>query len=157
MPPIKSFELPVTLIGHPFAPIGRGEDLRASYRAFKAAGLQPQIVNVFGGNGQDRDLPEAAGAALQPTSAGGVDVYCINGDEVEPILSHLGSRPPSRYSVVFPTWELPNYPRHWAQALERFDEVWAPSAFVRESIAPAVGRPVTTIPETTGLRMSRVA
>ncbi|HTH00809.1 MAG TPA: glycosyltransferase family 4 protein [Vicinamibacterales bacterium] len=155
MPPIKSFELPVTLIGHPFAPIGRGEDLRASYRAFKAAGLQPQIVNVFGGNGQDRDLQEELGPALQPTSAGGVDVYCINGDEVEPILSHLGSRPPSRYSVVFPTWELPNYPRHWAQALERFDEVWAPSAFVRESIAPAVGRPVTTIPEPTGMRMSR--
>jgi glycosyltransferase involved in cell wall biosynthesis len=152
---VSNFELPVTVIGHPFAPIGRGEDLRASYRAFKAAGLKPQIVNVFGGIGEDRDLEEELGPALQSTSAEGVDLYCINGDEVEPILSHLGSRRRSRYSVVFPTWELPNYPEHWARALERFDEVWAPSAFVRDSIARAVARPVNTIPEPTGVRLTR--
>jgi len=151
----KPFEVPVTLIGHPFAPIGCGENLRTAYRAFKSAGLSPHIVNVFEGNGQDRDLEEELGPALQPASAGGVDVYYINGDEVEPILSHLGSRRPSRYSVVIPMWELPHYPPHWARALERFDEVWAGSTFLRDSIGPAVKRPVTTIPVSTGVQLSR--
>jgi glycosyltransferase involved in cell wall biosynthesis len=149
------FEWPVTLIGHPFAPIGRGEDLRTSYRAFKAAGLNPSIVNVFEGNGQDADLEKELGPALRRRSAGGIDVYCINGDEVEPVFARLGSRPSSRRSVVFPTWELPHYPAVWARALDRFDEVWTPSAFVRDSVATAVARPVTTIPEPTGVRLSR--
>ena len=155
MAPTSPFELPVTLFGHPFAPIGRGEDLRATYRAFKAAGLSPRIVNVYGYEGDDRDLEAELGPAVQPASAGGVDVFCINGDEVEPVMARLGSRSQSRMSVVFPTWELPKYPAVWAQALERFDEVWAPSSFVRDAIAPAIRRPVTTIPEPTGVRLGK--
>ncbi len=155
MAAIKPFDLPVTLIGHPFAPIGCGENLRASYRAFKSAGLSPRIVNVYGGTSADRDLEEELGPALQPSSAGGVDVYSINGDEVEPILARLGDRRPSRYSVVIPMWELPKYPAHWARALDGFDEVWAASKFLRDSIGPAVERPVTSIAESTGVQLSR--
>jgi glycosyltransferase involved in cell wall biosynthesis len=52
-------------------------------------------------------------------------------------------------------WELPNYPAHWARALERFDEVWAGSTFLRDSIGAAVERPVTTIPVSTGVQLNR--
>ena len=148
------FDVPVTLIGHPFEPIGCGENLRTSYRAFKSAGLSPQIVNVYGGSSNDPALTEELGAALQRAGAGGVDVYFINGDEVDPVLAHLGSRGRSRYSVVIPMWELPNYPAVWARALDRFDEVWAASKFLHDSIAPAVERPVTSLPQATGVQLS---
>jgi glycosyltransferase involved in cell wall biosynthesis len=149
-------DLPVTLIGHPFAPIGRGEDLRSSYRAFRAAGVAPRIVDVYGGAGSDDYVAAEMRADTQLTSAGGVDLFCINGDEVDAVLAHLGSRRvPARYSVVFPQWELPRYPETWARQLERFDEVWVPSAFIRDAIAPGVSRPVILIPGPTGVRLAR--
>lgn len=152
----RAFDLPITLIGHPFAPIGRGEDLRASFRAFKAAGLSPQVVNVYGGSAQDSDLEQEFGPALRRDSAGGVDVFCINGDEIEPALTALGTRRGGcRREVIFPAWELPRYPALWAKQLERFDEVWVHSAFVRGAVAPAVDRPVTVLPGGAGVRMDR--
>ena len=146
-------DLPVTLIGHPFAPIGRGEDLRATHRAFTAVGVSPRILNVYGYEGNDRHLSAEFAPALHSAGAGGVDIYCINGDEVEPVMARLGSRTPARLSVIFPTWELPKYPEGWARALEQFDDIWAPSDFVRDAIAPAVPRPAMTIAEPTGVRL----
>jgi glycosyltransferase involved in cell wall biosynthesis len=154
MAPTSPFELPVTLFGHPFAPIGRGEDLRATYRAFKAVGLSPRIVNVYGYQGDDSDLEAELGPAVQPASAGGLDVYCINGDEIEPAMTALGARRGQcRRAVIFPAWELPSYPAAWAALLERFDEVWVHSAFARDAIAPAVNRPVRILPGGAGVRL----
>jgi glycosyltransferase involved in cell wall biosynthesis len=148
--------IPISLIGHPFAPIGRGEDLRTMYRGLRAVGLTPQIVDVYEPTGGDPGLASELAAHVRESTGGGVDIFCINGDEVEPVLAHLGSRRRSaRYSIIFPTWELPAYPRPWATALERFDEIWAPSAFVRDALSGAVSRPVTLIPEPTGVRLSR--
>lgn len=158
MATLKPSELPITLIGHPFAGIGRGEDLRCCHRALKAVGLSPHIVNVYDGNAKDDELTREFNAHVRPSTAGGFDLFCINGDEVEPILMHLGSRRhAARYSVVLPVWELSKYPKPWASQLERFDEVWVPSSFVRDAIAPELDRPVTVIPWSTGVRMGHAA
>jgi glycosyltransferase involved in cell wall biosynthesis len=149
-----SLNVPVTLVGHPFAAIGRGEDLRCSYRALRAVGITPTVVDVYGvGDGDnDHDLR----ADVRANTAGGVDIFCINGDEIEPVLSHLGSRRiRSRYSIIFPQWELSKYPEPWARQLERIDEVWAPSAFIRDAVAPVIKRPVSLIPGATGVRLQR--
>ena len=147
--------LPISLVGHPFAAIGRGEDLRCAYRAFKAANARPQVVNVYGGVG-DSGLDREIRPDVRSTTAGGIDVFCINGDEVEPVLSHLGSRRvPSRFSAVIPQWELSKYPAEWARALERFDEVWAPSAFIQRTLEPVVKKPVVHISGSTGVRLER--
>src|SRR4051812_33790132 len=144
-------EVPVSLIGHPFAPIGKGEDMRCYYRAFKAAGIRPHVVNVFGGKPHDRELEREFADDLRTTSAGGIDIFCVNGDEVEPVLAHLGSRrAPADFSIVVPFWELSKYPASWARQLERFDEIWVGSAFIRGAIARGLDRPVTVIPSSTG-------
>lgn len=149
--------MPVTLVGHPFAPIGCGEDLRSCYRALRTVGLSPGVVNVWGGRGADRELDEEIGPAVREATAGGIDVYMVNGDEVERVLGHLGSRRPrASGSVVHPVWELSKYPASWARQLERFDEVWVPSAFVRDAIAEAVQKPVRLFPSSTGARLGQV-
>jgi len=149
-----AFDVPVTLVGHPFAAIGRGEDLRCAYRALVAAGLAPNIVNVYDGGDRDRMLEDELRPALARGTAGGIDIFCINGDEVAPVLAHLGARrAPSRYSIVIPQWELSKYPRPWASMLEKFDEVWAPSVFIQRTLAPVVNRTVTHLPGSTGVRL----
>ena len=154
--PLNYLGVPVTLVGHPFASIGRGEDLRCWYRALKAVGLSPTVVNIHDMGTNDRNLEEEIGPALREETAGGIDIYLINGDEIESVLSHLGPRRVrAACSVVHPVWELSEYPAGWARQLERFDEVWTPSVFVHDAIAPAVRKPVKVFPWSTGVSLSR--
>jgi glycosyltransferase involved in cell wall biosynthesis len=151
---VNPLEVPVSLIGHPFAAIGRGEDLRCCYRALKAVGISPHVVNVYDGVGSDRELEAEFSADTRRDTADAIGIFCINGDEVDPILSHLGTRRARvGHSIVLPVWELSKYPEQWARQLERFDEVWVPSAFVRDAIAAEIDRPVTVIPWSTGARL----
>ena len=132
----------ITLVGHPFAPIGRGEDLRTTYRALKAAGLGPRVLDVYGGQARDPALEREIAPDLTDTSGGGIDVFVVNGDEIAPVLDHLGSRRTlTDRSIAFVAWELSIYPAAWANQLARFDDVWVHSAFVRDAVVGATNRP----------------
>jgi len=110
------------------------------------------------GQRTDQALVEEIGPALHENTAGGIDIYVINGDEVsrsevESVLGDLRACPARR--VVYPNWELSEYPATLARQLERFDEVWVPSVFVRDAIAKAVQKPVRVFPLSTGVRVGR--
>jgi len=149
-------ELPSPLIaGHPFLPQGRGECIRAAFRAFKAAGLTSRIVDIYGLNPRDPDLEPEVGPYLAPRLNSGVNIFFINGDEISQALSHLNAAAvPDCYNIIVPMWELSHYPAAWARELERFDEVWALSKFIRDSIAPAVSVPVHHLPLASQARVS---
>jgi glycosyltransferase involved in cell wall biosynthesis len=154
--PSTAVDTPISLIGHPFAPIGRGEDLRCAYRAFKAAGIKPQLVDVYEQGSVERELDRELRPDTRLTTGGGIDIFCINGDEIEPVFNRLaGRRQPARYSILLPQWELSKFPAPWARQAERFNEVWAPSTFIRDAVAPVVSRPVTVIPGSTGVKLER--
>lgn len=137
----------VVLVGHPFAPIGMGEHIRCTFRALRCVGWKPGLMDLYGLNPPDAESQ----AELSPhlvEGTGTINVFHINGDEVEQALATLDYRPrvPRARNVVYPAWELPRYPRVWARQLERFDEIWAPSRFVAEAIKPQVACPVVTMP-----------
>lgn len=135
----------VCLIGHPFAPIGRGEDVRCSFRALRAVALRPSILDLYGHHRADPDAEAEFGSFLS-TLPGAINVFHLNGDEVRLALSTLGGLPRNAYNIVYPAWELSRYPQEWAQQLDRFDEIWAPSHFIREALLPAVQKPVVHMP-----------
>ena len=138
----------VTLIGHPYAPIGKGEHVRCTFRALRSVGLRPGLLDVYGLNTPEPDDAAEFGpfAAAAP---GAVGLFHLNGDEVEQALATLqvrfGGVP--AYRIVYPAWELSNYPQEWARQLERFDEVWAPSRFTADALAAVVARPIVHMPE----------
>ncbi|HEX2861180.1 MAG TPA: glycosyltransferase family 4 protein, partial [Lacunisphaera sp.] len=43
-------------------------------------------------------------------------------------------------------WELPEFPEAWVHHANYFDEIWTPSRFTTEAIAPKVPLPVLTMP-----------
>jgi glycosyltransferase involved in cell wall biosynthesis len=43
-------------------------------------------------------------------------------------------------------WELPVFPVRWAKAFEHVDELWAPSAFIAQSVRQASDIPVRLVP-----------
>lgn len=134
----------VTLVGHPFAPIGMGQHLRSTYRSLGHAGIRARVRDVYGRNKKESAALEELGPALDE-QLGLVNIFHINGDEVEEVLSCV-NRPNDSYNIVFPLWELSRYPVEWARQLDRFDEIWAPSLFVHEAIAAAAHRPVLHMP-----------
>lgn len=135
----------ITLAGNPFEAIGRSEHLRTIWRALRANTVEASIYDAYD------HVPEPAvvaemGHARVDTLPGGIRIFHLNGNEIEAALHKIDERQPGffsqGYNIVAPTWELPRYPAVWARQLDRFDEIWAPSAFVEESLRPAVSVPV---------------
>ena len=134
-------DVPLTIIGHPYAPIGMGEQLRSHVQACTTLRLHHRVFDIFRyaqrtdpvhfqviGELERRDLP------------GGIRVFHINGDEAGPVIKEFEARGGdfgAGYNVIVPAWELPEYPAAWAGQLRRFDEVWALSRFTQASLTKA--------------------
>ena len=135
----------ISLVGHPYAPIGMGEHVRCTFRALRSVAQRPSLHDIYGLIEPDaayrRELVPFSSDYLSP-----INVFHINGDEVEQSLAHVDSRRDAGYNIIYPAWELARYPDAWARQLERFDEIWAPSAFIRASIASSTERPVHHMP-----------
>jgi glycosyltransferase involved in cell wall biosynthesis len=116
--------------------------MRAAFAAYRSVGIEPAVWDLC-----NRQAPEAARDVLPflTTSFGAVNVFHLNGDMVPEVLAHIGAVPPG-YNIIVPFWELPRYPAEWARQLERFDEVWAASRYIQQSISLAVDRPVIHMP-----------
>jgi glycosyltransferase involved in cell wall biosynthesis len=147
---------PLSIVGYPFLPIGMGEHARSTHRAFQAAGVTAALVDVADANAAiDPDLDRDFSRYLAKPAKGGVNLFCVNGDEAARIIDKLGAEAfESGYNIIYPAWELARYPEPWARAVERFDEVWAPSAFIQDAIAGAISKPVIHMPLAVDLKLS---
>jgi glycosyltransferase involved in cell wall biosynthesis len=136
--------LRVNLVGHPFNPIGTGRALRLVLTACRSVGLETTVRDVW-----EFQEPEAAQAKtilpLLTKGYGEVNVFHLNGNEIEPALERIGPLPDG-FNVIAPFWELSQYPAGWARQIEQFDEVWAASKFIQDSISSAVSRSVIHMP-----------
>jgi len=145
------------LVGHPFAPTGRGEDVRATWRALNAAGALTRVRDIYElCDRSDKDLARDFLPALSKTLSTNINVFHLNGDEVPQALRHMADmdRFNGAQNIIYPAWELPIYPLNWVAHLEQFDEIWAPSRFIADSIAKATHRRVVHMPLAVDLRMS---
>lgn len=136
----------VNLVGHPFAPIGVGEHVRCSYRALRSVGLYPKVLDIYKLRDPDQDdIAEFSRASGEGPSE--INLFHINADEVNNAMAHLSHhRPWTGYNVICPAWELARYPKEWATELDRFDEIWAPSQFIKEALESECKRPVIHMP-----------
>ena len=145
----------VTLVGYPFAPTGMGEHLRVTLHALRAAGLEARLLDVADTRGH-RDPAFEPLRPLAVDRLGGLNIFCVNADEVDRVIDRLGRAAfRAGVNVVYPAWELARYPAPYARAVAQFDEVWAPSVFIRDAISAAIGRPAYAIPLAVEPRVSR--
>lgn len=147
----------VALVGHPFVPIGMGEHVRSSWRAFAAAGVNARILDIFRANKlEDPDFEREFAPVLTDRLSPFVNIFHMNADEMPQAWPYFRDEPrvKTAFNIIYPAWELSIYPKPWAQHLERFQEVWAPSAFIRDSIAATSNVPVVHMPLAVDARMS---
>ncbi|WP_281852039.1 glycosyltransferase family 4 protein [Dyella sp. GSA-30] len=136
----------IVLVGHPYAAIGCGESLRCSYRALRSVALRPGLLDVYGLNQPEEDAAREFGPAMTKR-LGHINVFHLNADEVDGSLATMSSADLSRgYNILYPNWELSKFPNEWIPHLERFDEVWAPSQFIADSLEGRLSKPLHHMP-----------
>lgn len=135
----------VNILGYFRRELGIGEAARSLARSCEAAGIPVNAIDV--GGLFEPPVTAAAAAALPPRRRLPIDILCYNADMTPAAarqLRALGHH--SGYRIGFWHWEQPVLPERFHGAFAEVDEVWVPSRFVHEAIAPVAPVPVVTIP-----------
>src|SRR5205809_1124893 len=104
----------VTILGHPFATVGMGEQMRSHIAACQSVHLPHRVVDIF--RYARRDDPDHR-KLVEPVEGaagdGSLRLFHVNGDEVETVLEAFAARGgdfADGYNIIVPAWELPRYP-----------------------------------------------
>jgi len=136
----------MNIVGFFTADLGIGESARCMARAADAAAIPTALVPLKL-NCKNRLGDTTFAGRLQDTNPFGVNVIHLDPPAARDIDHHHGAGfRAGKYNIGFFAWELPEYPDSWMPSLDFFDEIWCPSDFVRESIAPKAPFPVLTMP-----------
>lgn len=139
---------------------GIGEGARMTYRALKAAGLDPIAVDLsesFALSDMDTDIP--CRSMLEDPE--GTLILQLNGPETMSAMQHLGmQRGRNWYTIGYWAWELPEFPNGWEKAFRYISEIWTISEFSAAAIrkhpnAPPVSVFGHAISPPRGLRSAR--
>ncbi len=135
----------INLIGYLAAELGLGEAARSLARACIASDIPFSAVDVgFQSQNLQRDTALLA-SAVQERFA--VDLLYVNADQTASAANYLkGKGLQSRYRIGYWHWEQPQLPASALGAFAHVDEVWVPSTFVHDAIAPFAPVPVVKIP-----------
>jgi glycosyltransferase involved in cell wall biosynthesis len=141
----------VLLIGHPYAILGVGENLRAVSLALGSSDIPFQICNAFEphakGNTLLQDFPYQEQAAI-PYRKHSTNLFCLNANEMDMALSYLGSEIFDKsHNIACWMWELSEFPDEWTGNFRYVQEIWAQSRFVQEAIARKSPIPVIWMPQ----------
>tara|TARA_B000000460_G_C21538428_1_gene404548 strand:- start:7671 stop:8759 length:1089 start_codon:yes stop_codon:yes gene_type:complete len=140
----------VTVFGHPFSPIGMGEQLASFSDALSACYFEHNIFDIYSSVSslQNRDRSWLQSKLTNNVNDCDVRIFHINGDEVEDVLKELKNynfEMDAAYNIIMPAWELENYPTVWQEGINLFDEVWAISTFVKNAFEKFFTKPVRLI------------
>ena len=149
---LRRSDLPegAVLIGHPYAVLGRAEDIRTGACAFAAANVPFALRNTFGEYGKEmatlhQDFPFMD--RIDPHAAHKANIFFLNANEMDDAYAHLGSQFfAGRYNIGYFAWELSQFPEAWVNEFRYFDEIWAPSRFIQQAVADKASCPVVWMP-----------
>ncbi|WP_296696979.1 glycosyltransferase family 4 protein [Thiocapsa sp. UBA6158] len=139
------------LIGHPYAVLGRAEDIRTAASAFDEAAIPFALRNLYGEYGRELagmhkefDLMHREDSAASRYRA---NLLVLNADEMEMAWEHQRTTlEGGAYNIGYWAWELSQLPDAWLPALTGLDEIWAPSRFIQQAIADKADCPVIWMP-----------
>lgn len=126
--------------------LGVGESARACSRAARAAGFVVDSVglklNLNGGQSEALWPDPLAVGGRQGITVAHVDAP----QSFDLTTQHPIEMDRSKYRIGYWAWELPDFPDGWIQYASQFDEIWCPSEFCRDAMAPKLPVPVMVMP-----------
>jgi glycosyltransferase involved in cell wall biosynthesis len=140
----------LNLIGHAYAVLGRAEDARTAAQACRAAGIPACLINRNGGydvhlRALHQDFP--CFDLIAETPRHNASLFLLNADEMPLAWQHYGPQWfEGRYNIGCFAWELSRFPEAWYGSLDHLQEIWAPTDFIRQALAPVAKVPVVHMP-----------
>jgi glycosyltransferase involved in cell wall biosynthesis len=138
------------LVGHPYAVLGRAEDIRTGACAFAAARIPFALRNTFGEYGKEMAVLHPGFSfmdRIDPRAAYKANIFFLNANEMDDAFIHLGPDCyAGRYNIGYWAWELSQFPDAWRGAFRDLDEIWAPSRFIQQAVADKAPCPVVWMP-----------
>lgn len=135
----------IGMLGLPFAQRGIGEHIRLAHAAAQAAAIPHSMQNydlIAEPYPEDHALAHLIGTD-NPYSA---TLLCLNPPQITALYDLDGAAWWRNYRIGYGYWELAQYPQAWRGALNLLDEVWAPTRFIRQSVAAVTDKPVLHMP-----------
>jgi hypothetical protein len=134
----------VNLAGYFGSEKGVGEAGRAAARALETASIPYVLNNVTDSGSANIDSALSSFTDDNPYS---INLIHVNADQV-PIFAALKGDEyfRGRYNIGCWFWELSQFPPEWHSSFEPFDEIWAASSFIQDSLARVSPVPVVRMP-----------
>ncbi|MBK8897683.1 MAG: glycosyltransferase family 4 protein [Candidatus Competibacteraceae bacterium] len=138
------------LVGHPYAVLGRGEDVRTGTCAFAAAAIPFTLRNTFGDYGKEMAVFQQNFPYLDRIDARiarKANVFYLNANEMDDAFVHLGANFfTGCYNIGYWAWELSAFPDAWLSAFRYVDEIWVHTRFIQQAVADKAPCPVLCMP-----------
>lgn len=126
---------------------GLAEASRRTLKAIQASKLKystTQIPYTGKHNSNEENIPIERSLPIEKNE---IRIFHFNGDQLDRLISDWGtSILECKYRIGFWHWELPEFPDDNLPWFNKVDEIWVPSRFVFNSIAPKSNKPVQIIP-----------
>ena len=134
----------VNLAGYFGSEKGVGEAGRATVRALEAASIPYVLNNVVDSGSVNIDSSLSSFTADNPYS---INLIHVNADQVPIFAAARGDEYfRGRYNIGCWFWELSQFPDEWYSSFQPFDEIWAASSFIQDSLARVSPIPVVRMP-----------
>jgi glycosyltransferase involved in cell wall biosynthesis len=134
----------INAVGYLRAELGVGELARRLIAGIEKASV-PFSTITYGNTLSRQEFPfnERNGQCVPYDT----NLVCVNADQMPGFASAAGPAFFSnRYTIGVWSWELEVFPTEFQGAFEFVDEVWVPTDFMQRAIAPAMTKPVLTVP-----------
>lgn len=143
---IKHADMGINLVGWFNAELGIGESARVAAKALRGSKipheLVPLKVNCLASQGDTSLNNQLTSENPHP-----VNIFHIDAPQSDDIDHHHGKHfCKDKYNIAYWAWELPEFPDGWIKHFKHFNEIWAPSNFVRDAIVMKSPIPVITVP-----------
>ena len=139
----RELERGLAMFGRFRAETGLGAAVRSNFRAAKNAGVKVSAHDIRGYK------PRVALDFQLEQTAPVYDciLFHMNADETAQIETLIDPRLlRGRHRIGYWAWELDRLPIEWLDAYGKVDEIWCPSVFTAEAVAPRTSKPVKVVP-----------
>ncbi|MCP6762835.1 MAG: glycosyltransferase [Fischerella sp. CENA71] len=134
----------VNISGYINSEFGLGEGVRGTIRAVEAAGI-PFVINNCTFNTMHRKM-DSSYTDFTDENPYPINIIQVNVDMINTFISSTNPEYfKNKYNIGFWAWELPEFPKEWLSAFNLFDEIWTPSAYCVDAIAPISPIPVLKV------------
>jgi glycosyltransferase involved in cell wall biosynthesis/SAM-dependent methyltransferase len=135
----------VNVCGYLTNETGIGAVARGFVGALRAAGVPmglTDVANLSPNRSLDTTLKD-----IDQTAPYTINLVCVNADQHFVLKSELGQEFfDGHFNIGVWFWELPSFPEEWLNRFEDYDEIWAPSSFIANTLAAVSPIPVVRVP-----------